>query len=312
MLRTMHRLARPLLVSSALMLAASPALAQQPDTLIRLNALEQQVRELNGRIEELNFFILQMQEELRRQKEDNEFRFRDLEGGATGASDVGTEQRGDIEPATPDTDTATIENDESVFDAGNEVATAGDTGGNIAPDEAPADEPTLGEPPRDLGTLTLPGIDPNATGSLDLPAEFSGDDTLIAALEDAGDASALYDRGYEFALAGDYARAEQIFRLHLKRYDGDATAPQATYWLGESLLAQGRSEEAAEVLLDGHSSYGDSEWAPDMLLKVGVAMAQLGNRDIACATYDEVQRLYPRMPQRTANLVNEQREEATC
>ena len=304
---------RSLLASTVLVGAlAAPALAQQPDTIIRLNALEQQVRELNGRIEELNFFILQMQEELRRQKEDNEFRFQDLEGGASGAS--GGERRGDlstggetevaaealdVETLDVETSDTVIENDETVF---NEPEGAGN-------DELAG----IGDPPRDLGTLSVPeGTDSIVTGSLELSPEFAGDDTLLSAIEASPDHEALYERGYEFALAGDYARAEQVFRLHARRHPGAGTAPQSTYWLGESLLAQGRAEEAAEVLLDGHSAYGESEWAPDMLLKVGVAMARIGNRDIACATFDEVQRLYPRMPQRTANRVDDERATANC
>ncbi|RVD21028.1 tol-pal system protein YbgF, partial [Mesorhizobium sp. M4A.F.Ca.ET.020.02.1.1] len=37
--------------------------------------LEDQLRQMNGKIEELNFQILQMQEQIRKQQEDNEFRF---------------------------------------------------------------------------------------------------------------------------------------------------------------------------------------------------------------------------------------------
>ena len=52
-------------------------LAQTGDP--RVTALEEQVRSLSGTIEELNFQILQMQEQLRKMQEDNEFRFQELE-----------------------------------------------------------------------------------------------------------------------------------------------------------------------------------------------------------------------------------------
>ncbi len=51
----------------------------QSDAAFRINELEEQVRQLNGKIEELNFLILQMQEQIRKQQEDNEFRFQELE-----------------------------------------------------------------------------------------------------------------------------------------------------------------------------------------------------------------------------------------
>ena len=284
---------------------AAPAAAQGGDTLVRLNALEQQVRELNGRIEELNFFILQMQEELRRQKEDNEFRFQDLEGGAGGAAAGGTgEQRGDAAPALPrpGTDTA-----EAAPEAGAIVE--GETAFNER-DGADSEDVVLGDPPRELGTIDV-APDGTVTGSLE-PAPGAAGDSLASGLGAGASGKAVYERGYEFALAGDWTRAEEMFRLHAERFADDATAPQATYWLGEALLAQGRNEEAAEILLDGHGNHAESDWAPDMLLKVGVAMARLGNRDIACATFEEVQRLYPRLPQRTAKLIDDERAAATC
>ena len=46
-------------------------------------ALEEQMRQLNGRIEELSFQLLEVQEQLRRMQEDNEFRFQQLEGTGT-------------------------------------------------------------------------------------------------------------------------------------------------------------------------------------------------------------------------------------
>src|SRR5690606_33124055 len=42
-------------------------------------ALDEQLRQMNGRIEELNFQIMQLQEQIRKMQEDNEFRFQELE-----------------------------------------------------------------------------------------------------------------------------------------------------------------------------------------------------------------------------------------
>jgi TolA-binding protein len=44
----------------------------------RVSQLEEQIRQLTGKIEELNFQILQMQEQMRKVQEDNEFRFQEL------------------------------------------------------------------------------------------------------------------------------------------------------------------------------------------------------------------------------------------
>ena len=63
--------------------AGNPQMAQAGDP--RITALEEQVRSLSGTIEELNFQILQMQEQLRKMQEDNEFRFQELEQKKTDA-----------------------------------------------------------------------------------------------------------------------------------------------------------------------------------------------------------------------------------
>lgn len=66
-------------------------IAQQPERMqvaqsaaslaVRVDRLEEQMRQYNGQIEELNFRVRQLQEQLQRFQEDTEFRFQDLEGG---------------------------------------------------------------------------------------------------------------------------------------------------------------------------------------------------------------------------------------
>ena len=48
---------------------------QSADQTYQLGQLEEQVRGLNGRIEELGFQLLQMEERMRQMQEDNEFQF---------------------------------------------------------------------------------------------------------------------------------------------------------------------------------------------------------------------------------------------
>lgn len=52
---------------------------QAQDPSLRIGQLEEQVRQLTGRLEELGFQMLQMQEQMRQMQQDNEFRFQDLE-----------------------------------------------------------------------------------------------------------------------------------------------------------------------------------------------------------------------------------------
>ena len=274
-----HRIA---LASVAALALSAPALAQSSDTLVRINQLESQVRDLNGRIEELNFFILQMQEELRRQKEDNEFRFQDLE------------QRSDA-PAIDGTDTASIEPPTEAAE-GETVFAEPEGAGNVE----------LGAPPSDLGSME------GRPGALDLDPAAAADGELVAAIEAAPDDVALLGVARDFAASGQTDRARHVLEVHARRYPEAPSAPAAALDLGRSLLAEQRNEEAAEVMLDAHERFGDASEAPDLLVGVGTAMAGLGNQDIACATFDEVDRLYPTMPAATVGALREARATAGC
>ncbi|MFZ1681238.1 MAG: hypothetical protein WAT70_09480, partial [Rhizobiaceae bacterium] len=67
----------------------------------RVPALEEQVRLLNGRIEELNFQILQMQDQMRKLQEDLEFRLEQVEGGSKQGMASPAGKTGDAAAATP-------------------------------------------------------------------------------------------------------------------------------------------------------------------------------------------------------------------
>jgi tol-pal system protein YbgF len=71
-----------------LVLSASfaPAAAQMSasDVVVRMEALEHQIRQLTGQIEQLQFRNQQLEQQVRRSQEDNEFRFQEL-GGKGGA-----------------------------------------------------------------------------------------------------------------------------------------------------------------------------------------------------------------------------------
>lgn len=233
----------------------------------RVIQLEEQIRQLNGRIEELNFLVLQMQEQLRRMQEDNNFRFQELED----AGRIGEPERKSEADGTRD----------------DRLADSGQT-------------QTLGDPPRNLGEVII-GADGSVSGTtveepMDLLGRQSGssaDGTTVAALPTSGDPNELYSNAYEFILSGDYATAEAGFRRHVEDFPGDERSADAHYWLGEAILAQQRPAEAAEVFLAASRNYPDARKAPDMLLKLGMSLAALGQRDIACATFKEVGTRYP-------------------
>jgi tol-pal system protein YbgF len=260
-------------------------LAQAADP--RVTQLEEEIRRLSGTIEELNFQVLQMQEQMRKMQEDSEFRFQELEKGGAAAtgkkSDAASPARSRSNPSGAASGQTTAETQPAQPGA---QAPGGNQDGGI------------GAPEVNLGTITV-DKDGNVESSngdqsdvFSAPADPS-EGATVAALPSTDDPDELYRNAYEFVLAGDYPTAEAGFRDHITRFPADPKAADAHYWLGESMLAQRKYRDAAEVFLQSNRDYPDAAKAPDMLLKLGVSLNKLNQHDVACATFREVGKRYP-------------------
>lgn len=266
----------------------------------RVTALQEEVRRLNGLVEELNFQLLQTQDEIRRMKEDNEFRFQELEGKQTDAgSSAGS--------ASSQTAQAP--------DAGGSEADAGGTATASAPSGSGDEASQTGEPPRTLGSITFDENGNVIAGDNEIPMDMlpeNGTDTEMAALPDTSSPDELYRNSYEFILSGDYKTAEAGFRQYLDRYPEGENEADAKFWLGEALLGQDRHREAAEIFLQANRAHPSAKKAPEMLLKLGIALAAMNQRDVACATYSEISQRYPQVSDALKQRVEQERSFAGC
>lgn len=277
---------------------------------VRLDQLEEQVRISSGQIEGLQFQLTQLQSLLERQQEDNEFRFQQLEGGDLGETDAVTQSGGDTpageSPQTPTSSTAPesapatvidpLVGDSDLMDGQEQL---GDENDLYARDVFGEGGVVLGAPEGELGS-TPPSqpldlsFDPNSTPLND------------------GDANAQYQAGYEAVVSGDYAFAENQFRQFVEDFPNHQQAPDATYWLGETLIQRSAHGEAAEVLLSGFERYPTSDRAPDLLLNLGIALHGASEFDTACRTYGEVLRRYPDSTQAFRDRVTSEQARAGC
>ncbi|TIP52593.1 MAG: tol-pal system protein YbgF, partial [Mesorhizobium sp.] len=316
-----------------------------------MTGLEDQLRQLNGKIEEMNFQILQMQEQIRKQQEDNEFRFQQLEGGSQGGAKPTGQKKSEAAPLDG-TGSNTKLGDAGTTDAGagNSVAqapatqapagTAGQNGGGKTVGDVIVESQTgdpgkliTGAPPKNFGTITVdkngnvvnaetdpqasaPAQSPSATASApsaEAPAKKSkSGGTEVAALPSTNDPDELYRNSYQFILSGDYPTAEQGFRDHISRFPKDAKAADAHYWLGESLLGQQKYRDAAEVFLAASKDYPKAKKAPDMLLKLGVSLVGLKQNDVACATFNEIGKRYPDVSGTLKERIKQEKALAAC
>lgn len=259
----------------------------QANEAMRIGELEEQIRSLNGRIEEMSFQLLQMQEQLRKTQEDNEFRFQDLESGK------GSGKSGALEKPLGGQGSDTSKMAETQLPADPSAAGAGET----------ASAGNVGNEPKDLGSIRFDeqgnqiGADMNESASIGSGPLPDVDNGLPAA---GGQANAsldnpddIYNSGYGHVLSGDYALAEKEFRDYLDVFPEGDKAADASFWMGEAQYSQGNFNDAAKTFLNAHQTYGKSKKAPEMLLKLGMSLAALDNRETACATLREVSKRYP-------------------
>lgn len=285
--------------------------------------LQDQIRALNGKIEELNFQVLQMQEQIRKQQEDNEFRLQQLEQGSGGGapkqkSDAGSSGDADVAAApapAPDT---------GARPGGQDAASGNGQGSGEVIVDSGTGEPgkVLGAPERTFGTITVDknGNVVNTDQQAAAPAQNgapagggnSSDGTVVAALPPTNSPDELYRNSYQFILSGDYSTAEQGFRDHISRFPKDAKAADAHYWLGEALLGQQKYRDAAETFLAASKQYPKAKKAPDMLLKLGVSLVGLKQKDVACATFNEVGKRYPDISAALKERVKQEKALAAC
>lgn len=103
---------------------------------------------------------------------------------------------------------------------------------------------------------------------------------------------------YEFAVSfmkiGDYETAEFALREFIDKNKDHDLAGSAQYWYGETFRIRQLYSDAATAYLDGYQNYPKSKKAPDNLLKLGMTMVQLGEKDQGCKMISGLKKEYPK------------------
>ena len=314
-----------------------PQVAQSDpgDLSVRLDRVENALRQLTGTLEQLQYRNQQLEMQLKRMQDDTEYRFQQL--GSRGGLPAAAQPR--AQPPQPPVNTPVgAPGDRSdVFNPalhpdaagaprvlGNETAAAPIQNADAGP---PVGAPGGRAPgaPLDLSTLAAnpPPAQPNVPGAnaaAMTPAQLppppdrnvSATGTQLATLPPAATPKDEYDMAYGYVLHKDYALAEQSFRDFLRKYPDEKLVPDAQYWLGESLFQRQRYRDAAESFLAVSTKFEHSGKAPDALLRLGQSLAALNQKEAACATLAEVGRKFPRASASVKRGVTQEQKRAHC
>ena len=109
------------------------------------------------------------------------------------------------------------------------------------------------------------------------------------------------EKQYEFASSflkvGDYNTAERAFLEFVKLNPEHNLAGNAQYWYAETFRIRQLYTDAAEAYLEGYQKYPKSSKAPINLLKLGVSLVQIGEKDQGCLMISGVKEQYPKANQ---------------
>jgi len=304
--------------AAVVMLAvAGGALAQtgEVDPYLRIEQLEQRLRQLTGQNEELEHRNRMLEQQLRQ-----------LSGGQ-GAPGSATPPAGPasqpvLPPAAALPPLDSGQPPATVYSPSADVAGRGPGRGDAFD---PAANPNAPGVPRALGTTppTPPPADIGAPGGRGAgePLNLNRYGAAADAAPAQGGPATLpptqtprdeFDLGIGYIQHRDYAAAEETLRNFTRKYPSDALVADAQYWLGESMFQRQRYRDAAEVFLAVTTKYDRSAKAPDALLRLGQSLAALKEKEAACAALGEVTRKYPKASGGVKNGVTREQKRIGC
>jgi tol-pal system protein YbgF len=295
------------------------AQASAADLVVRIDRLENQIRQLTGAIEQLQFRNQQLEQALQRP----------AQGAPPPAAAAPTPYRppatgvpgavGAPPPAQPGRRSDVFDPNQNPTAPGAPQVLGAVPGGASA---APGMGVPIGAPggreagaPLDLSTLSdndpsFPGDgmlppppprNPNATGAQTAavapPSQTPKDE---------------FDLGYGYVKHKDYALAEDTLRGFLRKYPSDRLVADAQYWLAESQYQRQLYRDAAESFLAVTTKYDSSAKAPEALLRLGQSLAALGEKETACAAWGEIGRKYARASAAVKTSVASEQKRVRC
>ncbi len=255
--------------------------------VVRINRLEEELRQANGRIEELENAQRRLEAQLQKFRQDVEYRFGDRSGGAPSEPDIA---EAPLDPAQPGVPPRPKRSDAFDPNADPNAPGAPRPLGTTAPSaplvhEAPApvarETPAAG-PPLDLGKGPAP-----------VPPAASGPTIVGSGVAMLDQPREQFNAALQAFQAGQYPEAETGFKAFLAANPAHRLTPDAMFYIGETYLQRSRPREAAEQFLKVTTDYSKSSRAPESMVRLGQTLAALGNSEQACATLGEFGKRYP-------------------
>jgi tol-pal system protein YbgF len=273
---------------------APPAGNLAVDTQIRMERLEQQMRDLTGKVEEETNEVQQLRQRLEQINSDIDARF-------------GEQNQGTAHPPR-------IAAPPSIPGPRREAFAGEGTAEPPAPYASAPPPPYPGmPPPPPYGRSATPGAllpSPDAAGTLTPPADNPPPAAATAAGEGPrpapatlppAPASAQYNTAFGLLRRADYQGAEDAFREFVRQHPDSSLAGSAQYWLGESYYVRGRYGDAAVAFAEGYKRYPRGPKASETVLRLAMSLGRAQQKQNACVALAQLDHAFPH----AANAIKE-------
>ena len=234
--------------------------------LLKLSEIENQFQKLTNKFEEINFKLDKLSNRLSKVQADNQLRFQSIEN-------ISLTEEGNTKISKK---TDEINNNDKILPGSSQ--------------------------PQDLGSISYKDTSTKEvaqkTQSIETTAtivteKFETEENILPKVSP--------DKQYEFATSflkvGDYSTAERAFREFVNSNPEHDLAGNAQYWYAETFRIRQLYTDAASAYLEGYQKYPKGEKAPINLLKLGVSMVQIGEKDQGCKMINGVEKQFPKANQ---------------
>jgi len=141
------------------------------------------------------------------------------------------------------------------------------------------------EPPPSTPAVVAPAAGAAAAGA--------AVGSAVAPPRPTGSDQQNYQAAFDLISARKYAEAGAAFEKFLQQFPTSPLADNAQYWLAETHYVRGQFAEALPAFRKVLEEYPQSAKLPDALLKVGYSQIELGDRNAARTSLQEVMRQFP-------------------
>ncbi len=277
---------------------------------VRITQLENEIRNMTGRLEESDFRLRQIRERLEALVADVDQRLTSIEGG--------TPLRSNGSGAAPSVQIPIARSSGEPLLKPRSPRTPQAAAGMVAPVLTPPQRRTAALPPGVLGTIPKaqavtaprgPSFVPNAPPNPAAPPAQNASATPLP--------QETPEQQYDLALGlmlqkQDFATAETALRRFIDDYPKNDLTGNAYYWLGETHYVRKNYQDAAFIFAEGFQKFPTGTKAPDSLLKLGMTLAQLDKVKEACTAFARLLSNFPQANARLKARVEREQDRSNC